>query len=204
MVSYQKQITQVKDKFLKKISIIFCIIIISVSDIVTAKNLELKLLNYNEDLKNSSLLFIQSDGRTVEEGVVYISFDRIRVDYTKPNKNTIVLSKKKGMYVNHELKEAQYFDTNKSFVNIFFKILTGEIFYEDSDITISNDNIVIKSNFESKENYFKIEVIYENEPVKLRKIKVIENQDSYEFGFFNQQSFDHKEKDFSLINPYLF
>ena len=203
-MSFQKQIMLVKDRFSKRVNIIFCLSVIFFSNIVAAENLELKLLNYNEDLKNSSLLFVQSDGKTLEEGVVYIGFDRIRVEYLNPNKITIVLSKKKGMFVNHELKEVQYFDTNKSFVKIFFKILTGEIFYEDSDIITSNDNIVIKTNFETKDNYFKIEVIYENEPVKLRKIKVLENQESYEIGFFNQTSLNSEEKDFSLINPYLF
>ena len=119
------------------------------SNTVIADSVKLELLNYNEGLKSSSAFFIQTDGETLEEGIVYIGSKRIKIEYNKPQKITIVLSEKKGMYINHELKETQYFNTHKSFVKIFFKILTVEDFFEDSDIKILNSSIIIKNNFDT-------------------------------------------------------
>ena len=112
---------QEKDKFLKKTSKVIIIFILFISGPLFAENTKLQLLNYNNSLKNSSALFIQTDGKTIEEGIIYIGSERVKMDYKKPKKITIVLSEKKGMYVDHELKETQYFNTHKSFVNIFFE-----------------------------------------------------------------------------------
>ena len=149
------------------------------------------------------MLFIQTDGKTVEEGVIYIGSERIKVEYEKPQRLTFVLSKKKGMFVNHELKEVQYFNPNKSFVKIFFKILKGDIFDENTYLNISNNSILIKNNFEVMDRLYKVDVIYENEPIKIRKVEVLEGQESFEIGFFNHNSLNSLDIDFSLINPYL-
>ena len=109
---------QVKDKLLKKTSKIFLLIILFANESVIANTTKLKLLDYNNSLKNSSALFTQTDGNTIEEGIIYIGSDRVKIDYKKPKKITIILTEKKGMYVNHELKETQFFDTHKTFVNI--------------------------------------------------------------------------------------
>ena len=195
---------QAKDRFLKRASYIFLIFIFFSSANIFANDTKLKLLNYNNNLKNSSVLFIQTDGETIEEGIIYIGSKRIKIDYTKPQNLTIVLSQKKSMYVNHELKETQFFNTNKSFVKIFFKILTGENFYENSELSINNDSIVVKNNFEIDDNFYKTQIIYENEPIKLRKIKVLENEKGFEIGFFNHNSIEiFNNNFFALINPYL-
>ena len=111
----------VKGKCLEKIRyyliFLFCILVFKN---ISAQNITDELNNYNNELKNSSISFIQSDGVTVEEGKIYIGEERIRVDYFLPNKITIILSKTKGMYLNHYLEEAQYFKTGKSFVKFFF------------------------------------------------------------------------------------
>ena len=104
----------VKDKCLEKIKsyIIFLVCILFVTNIY-AQNITNELNRYNYELKNSSMSFIQSDGITLEEGKIYIGEERIKVDYFIPNKITIVLPKNKGMYLNHDLEEAQYFKTGK-------------------------------------------------------------------------------------------
>ena len=116
---FLKQTTLEKDRYLKKINYFFFIFFLFISGTLFGSDIESKLLVYNDSLKNSSLLFIQTDGKTIEEGVVYIGSERIKVEYEKPQRLTFVLSKKKGMFVNHELKEVQYFNPNKSFVKIF-------------------------------------------------------------------------------------
>ena len=205
MVLYQKQIMLVRDKFLKKISRVFLILVIFVSKNLSANNAEIiNLIDYNSSLKNSTALFIQSDGKTIEEGIIYVGLDRIRIEYTTPSKITIILSKNRGMYVNHALEETQYFDTKKSFVKVFFSILAGGDFYKEADIKIFDDQINIKNKFELDNIFYRTEVIYENEPIRLRKIKIVNNDTIIELGFFDHNNLVDLEKEFfSFINPYL-
>ena len=195
---------QEKDKFLKKTSKVIIIFILFISGPLFAENTKLQLLNYNNSLKNSSALFIQTDGKTIEEGIIYIGSERIKMDYKKPKKITIVLSEKKGMYVDHELKETQYFNTHKSFVNIFFKILTSKDFYKNSKINFTDNSITIRDDFETNKKLYKTKIVYENKPIKLRKIEVRENGEGLEIGFYNHNDLEDTKKEFfSLINPYI-
>ena len=51
---------------------------------------------------------------------------------------------------------------------------------------------------------YKIKILYEKNPITIRKIEVLENNITLEFGFFNHRKTDKFEKDFfSMINPYL-
>ena len=165
---------QEKDKLLKKTSKIFLLFILFAAESVFANTTKLQLLDYNNSLKNSSAFFTQTDGNTIEEGILYIGSNRVKIDYKKPKKITIVLTAKKGRYVNHELKETQFFDTNKSFVNIFFKILTGKDFYKNSELNFTDHSIIVGDNFEINKKFYKTKIIYENKPIKLRKIEVQE------------------------------
>jgi len=194
----------VKDKFLKKISHLITIVVIFSSPTLIAKDTLIKLLDYNNSLKKTSALFIQSDGKSIEEGIVYFGLNRIKIEYTMPKKITIILSEKKGVYINHDLKESQYFNTNKSYVKIFFKILKGWEFLETSKIRESKNIIELSKTFDLNDNYYKIKVIYENDPIKLRKIVVLENSNDFEIGFFGHNNLKTLEKKFfSMVDPYL-
>jgi len=194
----------VKDKFLKKISHLITIVVIFSSPTLIAKDTLIKLLDYNNSLKTTSALFIQSDGKSIEEGIVYFGLNRIKIEYTMPKKITIILSEKKGVYINHDLKESQYFNTNKSYVKIFFKILKGWEFLETSKIRESKNIIELSKTFDLNDNYYKIKVIYENDPIKLRKIVVLENSNDFEIGFFGHNNLKTLEKKFfSMVDPYL-
>ena len=195
---------QVKDKLLKKISwLLIFLIVASLSKSSFGDKKNLNLINYNEKLRGTSAFFIQTDGKTLEEGEVYVGVERIRIDYKKPEKISLVLSKNKSMYLNHDLKEAEFFNTNKSVIKIFFKILAGEDYFNNADIVYEKDKIIIKKQFEIEDIVYKTEVIYENNPIQLRKIKVIEDSQYFEIGFFNHKKFSEKNKKFFLlINPY--
>ena len=193
-----------KDKFLKKTSKIIVLIIIVFSDNLLAQNINTRLFDYNNSLKNTSSLFIQSNGQSVEEGIIYFGLDRIKIDYIKPKHITIILSEKKGMYVNHDLKETQYFNTNKSYVGFFINFFTKNKISEISKIESSKNFIEIKEALKLNDSFFEIKIIYENEPIKLRKIIVIENNESIEMGFFSHNNItDLDQKFFSMANPYL-
>ena len=191
-----------KDKFLEKINYLIILVIILFSQNLIAKTIISEILKYNNDLKNSSALFIQNDGESMEEGVIYFGIDRIKINYLKPKKLSLILSEKKGMYTNHELKESQYFNTNKSYIRVFFKILKGDAFSEK--LEISQNFIQLSDSFILNDDAYKINIIYENNPIKLRKIVVLENDQRLEMGFFNHNNLEVFEKKFfSMINPYL-
>ena len=115
MESFLKLIMLVKDKFLKKDKLIFflkIILLTFLTKILFANTTDKKdiLINYVQNIKNFSANFIQSDGQSIEEGIIYIGKDRIRVDYFNPSKITIVMDQDKAMYVNYDLGEVQYFN----------------------------------------------------------------------------------------------
>jgi hypothetical protein len=196
---------QGKDRFLEKNSWVFLLLIITViSQVAVSKEVGLSLLEYNQNLSNTSAFFIQTDGNTIEEGEVYVGVERVRVEYNKPEKISLILAKKKSMYLNHGLKEAEFFGTNKSVVNIFFKILVGENVLENSNITYQDDKISIKNSYDIDGVFYMVEILYENNPIILRKIKLKEGGQNFEISFFDHKSLDEIDKKFfALINPYL-
>jgi len=191
-----------KDKYLEKINYLIFLIIIFFSQGLIAETLKSKIIKYNNDLKNSSALFLQNDGDSLEEGIIYFGIDRIKIDYTKPIKLTLILSEKKGIYTNHELRESQYFNTNKSYIKVFFKILKGDNFLDKPKML---ENFVeLNHDFSLNNNIYKIKIIYEYDPIKLRKIIILENNQKIEMGFYNHNNLEtYEKKFFSMINPYL-
>ena len=111
---------QAKDKFLEKINLLFFILVLFFSNNLYAANIYEKIFNYNYSLKNSSANFIQTNLNQVQEGVIFFGDDRIKINYNNPEKLTIILSEKKGMYINHELEESEFFVTKRSYIKIFF------------------------------------------------------------------------------------
>ena len=193
---------QEKEKCLEKIKFLTFLVIIFFSQNLVADNVKKKIINYNNDLKNSSAVFIQNDGESLEEGVIYFGIYRIKIDYIKPKKLTLIFSEKKGMYTNHNLEETQFFNTNKSYIKVFFKILKGENFSEK--INISQNYIELTDSFNINDNDYKIKIIYENDPIILRKIIILENDNKIEIGFFDHNNLKNFEKRFfSMVDPYL-
>tara|TARA_B100000029_G_C17562894_1_gene954040 strand:+ start:299 stop:892 length:594 start_codon:yes stop_codon:yes gene_type:complete len=193
-----------KDKFLKKINYLVVFLIICLSKNLFAENIISKLKNYNIKLNNSSAHFIQTNGKTIEEGLIYFGNKRIRIDYNKPVKLTLVMSESKGMYTNHELKESQFFNTNKSYVKFFFKIFDKKNDLNSVNIDSKADKIIISENLTLNNANYKIKIIYENNPVTLRRIRIESDGESLSIGFFNhnlEKSFE--KKFFSMIDPYL-
>ena len=75
MVLFQKQTTQVKDKYLKKqvnfkfLVLLFLIILFSKN--LIGEELDLKIITYLQGLKSFSSKFIQSNEKYLEEGNFY-------------------------------------------------------------------------------------------------------------------------------------
>ena len=191
-----------KDKYLEKINYLILIVIVVFSQNLIADTVKSKILKYNNNLHNTSAVFIQNDEESLEEGIIYFGVSRIKLDYIKPQRLTIILSERKGIYINHNLKESQFFNTKKSYIRIFFKFLKGKDFSEK--INISKNFIELSDNFILNKNQYKIKIVYENKPIKLRKIEILENNKKTEIGFSNHNNLKVFEKNFfSMVDPYL-
>ena len=98
---------QEKDKFLKKriklkfFTILFFMIFFPQN--LIGEEIGSKIERYVKNLNLFSSKFIQSNGTSLEEGYIYIKNTKIRLDYFNPDR-TLKISKKKGVYINHELK----------------------------------------------------------------------------------------------------
>ena len=193
-----------KDKFSEKISLIVIILSLCFSPTLNAEKIYEKIFIYNDELKNTSANFIQTNINNVQEGVIYFGNKRIKNDYKKPKKITIIISEKKGIYTNHELEESQFFATKNSYVKFLFNVFNKKNM-EDMVIEESNHKINVSKNIKLDNIYYNIKLIYENDPIKIRKIIIIGEDNIIEMGLFGQNNLVNKKNSFfSLINPYLY
>lgn len=191
-----------KDRFLEKTNFLIFLIFIFFSKTLISDTIISEIQNYNTSLINSSAQFIQNDGIEIQEGKIYFGSDRIKINYKYPQNLTLILSKRKGVYINHNLKESQYFNTNKSFIKFFFKLLDGSEFAEIPKI--EKGFIKINEKFTLDDIYYQITILYENKPIKIRKLIVLEENQSLEISFFDHKSIDFIDKKFfSMVDPYL-
>ena len=195
---------QAKDKFLEKISFLILIFSLCLSQNLYAKNIYEEVFSYNDSLKNSSLNFIQTTPQYLQEGKIFFGDNRIKIDYNIPQKLTIILSEKKGMYINHELRESEFFLTKKTYIKIFFNIFHNRNYLENMTLKITNDQIVIGEEIILDNSIINIKLVYENDPIKLRRLEISGDDEKIQMGFFNhviESVFD--KSFFSMIDPYL-
>ena len=157
-----------KDMFFEKIKLISLVLCFSQN--LYAGSLYEKIFNYNEALKNSSANFIQTSGNHTQEGVVFFGEERIKINYTNPEKITIILSEKKGVYINHDLKEEEFFSTKNNFIKIFYDLFLDNSFFEFIDYVENNKEIVFEKLLEHDSSKIKLKIFFENQPIILRKI----------------------------------
>ena len=130
-------------------------------------------------------------------------YDKI-FNYNNPEKLTIILSDKKGVYINHELQESEFFVTKKSYIKNFFDIIHNKNHLKKKSIEEVFDQIVISEEADLDNTFYTIRLIYENDPIKLRRLEIISSEEKIQMGFFNHNKeniFD--KKFFSMIDPYL-
>ena len=191
-----------KDKFFEKTKLI--ILILCFSQNLNAENLYEKIFNYNDELKNSSANFIQTNINQVQEGIIFFGDERIKIDYHNPEKLTIILSDKKGVYINHKLKESEFFITKKSYIKIFFDIFQKKHHLKNMSIKGVADQIIIYEETYLDNTLYTIKLTYENDPIKLRRLEIINNDEKIQIGFFNHNKENNFDKSFfAMIDPYL-
>jgi len=196
-----------KDKFLKKqtnlllITILFFIILFSKNAIGDQTNS--KVVNYIKNLNFFSSKFIQSSGASLEEGNIYIKDNKIRLDYFYPDR-TLIISKNKGVYINHELKEENFFSTKKNRVKLFYDIFLDYSFFSSFEFEENNGEIVFEKKIiiDSKITYLKI--FFENKPLLLRKI-IAKSENEIISISFSEHNYNNNfdESLFSFVPMYL-
>ena len=207
MVSFQKQIMQGKDRYLKKqinlFFFIFVFFIIFCAKNTNAEEISFKIENYIKNLNFFSSKFIQSNGSTIEEGYIYIKDTKIRLDYFYPNR-TLKISKKKGVYINHELKEEEFFSTEKNIVKIFYDIFLDYNFFLSLMFEENNGGIVFEKNIIIDSDKTKLKIFFENKPLLLRKI-IAETENEFISISFSEHNYNNvfDKNFFSFVPMYL-
>ena len=195
-----------KDRFLKKqinlfiFSILFFIILYCKN--TTGDEISSKVGSYIKDLNFFSSKFIQSNGNSLEEGYIYIKDTKIRLDYFSPDR-TLIISKKKGVYINHELKEEEFFSTEKNIVRIFYDIFIDDGFFSTLKFAENKKEIIFEKKITIDSNKTDIKIFFENKPLLLRKI-IAETEDEIISISFNEHSYNNvfDEKLFSFVPMY--
>ena len=191
-----------KDRFLEKTSYLIIFIFVFFSKTLIAETALSKIINYNANLINSTAQFIQNNGVEIQEGKIYFGPDRIKIDYKYPENLTLIISEKKGVYINHSIKESEYFNTNKSFIKFFFRLLKGGEFVKEPKV--EENYIKINDSFSIENIHYHITILYEDKPLKIRKIIILEDGQNLEISFFDHNNLKFFEKNFfSMVDPYL-
>jgi len=207
MVLFQKQTTQAKDKYLKKqINLNFLgsfFLVILFSKTAVGEELNSKIINYLQELKSFSSNFIQSDGTHLEQGYIYIKDDKIRLDYTNPDR-TLKVSKEKGVYINHELKEEEFFSTKKNITKVFYDIFFKNNFLSSLTPKESSNEIVFEKTIQLESTNVNLKIFFESKPILLRKIISKTENDLISISFYDHDyNKVFEENFFSFVPIYL-
>ena len=197
---------QGKDRFLKKqINLFFFLIlffIILYCKNTTGDEITSKVGSYIKGLNFFSSKFFQSNGSSLEEGYIYIKDTKIRLDYLYPNR-TLIISKKKGVYINHELKEEDFFSTEKNIVRIFYDIFLDDSFFSSLKFIENKRQVIFEKKITIDSNETNIKIFFENRPLLLRKI-IAETEGEIISISFNEHSYNSvfDERLFSFVPMY--
>ncbi len=166
-------------------------------------NEKIKALNYLNSLKYFSASFLQNDGVNLSEGKVYIGKKRVRAEYLLPSKILIILAEDKAMYYDYVLEEDEFFNPKNTNAWFFYDIFRNPYFFEDGEIEVKNNELLLeKKGIDNEEKNFVIRVLFEKQPLILRGIEVVVNDDILKLSIYNHSYNEVFDKSFfKLINP---
>ena len=89
-------------------------------------------------------------------------------------------------------------------LSFFFEIFSEEIFFKNVEFVEIQNTINVFKKVILDEKTYSIKIIYENNPIKIRKIYIDGDDAGFEIGFYEFSKGEFYNKDFySLVNPYL-
>lgn len=179
---FQRPVIQEKEVFLKKIDkitfLFFCLIFILINKQVLSLEKSLIkpiVLDYLQDIKEFKSSFLQSQDGAIEEGMLYIKNNRVRIEYLTNSEIRIIISDNEGMYYNKELDELQYFNPKKNIAGSFFKFFYDKSFLIDAKYKHEENFITVEKLVTIGDEINKIKIYFESSPVLLKKIEIINN-----------------------------
>ena len=196
--------------FLRSESYVFCVFIIIIFLFSNKANSiegdKMKILDSLNSLKNFSASFLQSDGENLSEGKVYIGQKRVRAEYFYPTKILIILDEDKAMYYNYELEEDEFFNPKNTSAWFFYDIFRNPFFFENGFIHTEDKELILeKKGVDNEEQNFLIRVYFEKNPLVLRAVEIIINEETLKLSIYNHNYHENFDKDFfKLINPKFF
>ncbi len=193
--------------FLRKIKLKLIVIVTTFlsTPLFSENNNFEKTLTYLENLKDSSVSFIQDDNINLRMGKIYLGTNRVRVEYLDPEKILIVLGNDKAMYYNYELDEDEFFDPKDTSAWFFYEIFNNPIFFVDAKFTSKENNLTIEKTGSSNENNYHLKILFETNPMVLRKILLTLNEEELILSLFDhKENITYDKNFFKLINPTFF
>ncbi len=168
------------------------------------KNYKLKISKYLSNNKEFASSFIQYNDGSFQEGEFYLKKNRLRIEYGTPVKIVFVIKDSNAMYYNLDLKEVEYFNPKNTAAKIFFDFFYDKNFLEDIRFNIENSSFNFIKKIKIKNEIYKIKIIFEKLPIKLRKIEINNSDGLTSFAIVNANyNPDLDDKIFSLANPLL-
>ncbi len=173
------------------------------SKVYSASEDKAEALNYLSSLSDFSASFLQSDGENLSEGKVYIGKKRVRAEYLLPSKILIILAEDKAMYYDYVLEEDEFFNPKNTNAWFFYDIFRNPYFFEDGKVEVKNNELLLeKKGVDNEEKNFVIRVLFEKQPLILRGIEVVINDDILKLSIYNHSHNEVFDKNFfKLINP---
>ena len=192
--------------FNKPLIVFFLFISFFFLNTVDAKDKEeiykIKTFEYLTNIDEFESEFIQIQENEIQTGRFFKKNSRLRVNYDEPSNIIFVIKKNSAMYFNKNLGEVQYFNTKKNNTKIFFDLF-NDINFLDNAKFFFYDNVFHFSKIIDIANESNlIKIFFEESPIRLRKIK-IQNEDTTITFYINDINFnpDFEDNFFSLANP---
>ncbi len=201
---------QVKEVYLKnKVSlyILFFSLILfykTISANGEEENYKLKVIEYLSEINEFSSSFIQHDGNSYQEGEFFLKKNRLKIRYTFPTNIILVVKESNAMYFNVDLSEVQYFNPNNTAAEIFFDFFYNQKFLDKAEFFLENNSFSFAKTMTLNNETNNVEIFFEESPIKLRKIEIINAQGKTSFTIINPNyNPDLDDEIFSLANPLL-
>lgn len=160
--------------------------------------------NYLTKINEFSSSFLQIQNNEISEGLISIKKKRLRIEYMSPSKLVFILKKNKAMFFNKDLQEVEYFNPKKTAGQFLLDLFNEEKFLSDAKVIKGNGYFYLLKKIYIDEDLNEVEIYFEENPLHLRKIEIINGAGITSFTI-NNPNFNPNLNDklFSLANPLL-
>ena len=163
-----------------------------------------KVFNYFQKINEFESSFIQIQENEIKNGRLFKKKDRLKILYDGPPKIIFILKKDKGMYFNKDLEEVEYFGTKNNNAKVFFDLFNDSHFFDNAVLKLSSKIFSFTKFIKIEGEKIKINILFEDEPIALKKIEVYKEDEVLNFYIDNINLYPELEEDFfSLAHPLL-